>query len=110
MQLFIIDWSKEASTPLLDYCKNSTHKIVGVERVDGGEAYKKTAKCKPEAIVVNYAVKPAHGRQTAQEIKKRKLTADIPIYFIGGDEDENEKVANYGVCLSEEEFRDLLDN
>lgn len=109
MKLFIIDWSKDSSTPLIEYCKGTNHKIVGTELTDGGTAYKSTALCKPDAIIINYAVKPAHGRITAQQIRNRKLTAAIPIYFINGDEDDNEKVQNLGICLSEDEFKELLD-
>lgn len=110
MQLFIIDWSKDTTTPLIDTCKKSLHKVVGCELADGAEAYRKTGKCKADAIVVNYAVKPLHGRTTAVEIRRRKATAEIPIYFIGGSEDDNELVENIGICLSEEEFNDLLES
>ncbi|PHK23887.1 hypothetical protein VF12_37960 [Nostoc linckia z15] len=109
MKLFVIDWSKESTTPLLEYCKRSGHKVVGFELKDGGEAYKKTANCKAVAIVVNYAEKPSHGRITAQQIRARKATAELPIYFIDGTEEDNEKVANIGICLSTEELQDLLE-
>jgi len=109
MHLFVIDWSKDNSTPLLEYCRNTSHKIVGAEMSDGAEAYRKTVQCKPDAILVNYAVKPSHGRVTAQEIRRRKSTAEIPIYFIDGEEDENEKVEHIGICLSSEELKELLD-
>ncbi|AWH85283.1 hypothetical protein HYN59_09205 [Flavobacterium album] len=109
MKLFIIDWSREATTPLLDYCKSTPHTIAGHELVDGAEAYRKTALCKPDAIIVNYATKPSHGRLTAGHIFKRKITSGIPIYFIGGAEDDNEKVEHMGICLSEEELHELLD-
>ncbi|OYQ38126.1 hypothetical protein CHU92_06565 [Flavobacterium cyanobacteriorum] len=109
MQLFIIDWSREKTTPLIDYCKKTRHKVLGAELLDGAEAYRKTGSHRPDAIVINYAVKPSHGRAAASEIKKRKATSEIPIYFIGGTEDDNEKVSHLGICLSEEEFRDFLD-
>lgn len=107
MKLFIIDWSKEPTTPLIDYCKKNAN-VVGTELADGAEAYRKTGTLKPDAIVVNYASKPLHGRQTADSIHKRKTTAQIPIYFIDGAEDENEKVEHIGICLSQEELQDLL--
>lgn len=109
MNLFIIDWSKNDSTPLIEYCSKTTHKVVGYELTDGFEAYKKTAKVKPDAIVINYAVKPSHGRQTAEQIHKRRLTSQIPIYFINGDEDDNELAEHMGICFSGEEFKELLE-
>lgn len=110
MQIFIIDWSKDNSTPLLEYCKSTAHKIAGFELCDGGEAYRKVAACKPDAIIVNYSVKQLHGRTTIQEIRNRKATAGIPVYFIDGEEDENERVEHMGICLSTEELKDLLEN
>lgn len=109
MKLFVIDWSKDTTTPLLDFCRQSVHKVSGFELSDGGEAYRKTGINKPDAIVVNYAAKPSHGRMTANSIHKRKLTAQVPIYFINGNEEDNELVANIGICLSEEELKDLLE-
>lgn len=109
MKLFIIDWTKEQTTPLIDYCKK-TADVVGIELKDGNEAYIKTAVLKPDAIVINYAEKPSHGRMTADSIRKRKITSQTPIYFIDGAEDDNEKVEHIGICLSQEELRDLLED
>lgn len=109
MQFFVIDWSREYTTPLIEMCRKAPHKVVGTELSDGAEACRKTAKCRPDAIVINYAVKPLNGRQVVQQLRKRKQTSEIPVYFIGGDEDENEKVTSLGICLSEEEFKDLLE-
>ena len=107
MKLFIIDWTKELTTPLIDYCKKNAD-VIGVELNDGAEAYRKTGFLKPDVIVINYSNKPSHGRLTADSIRKRKGTANTPIYFIDGAEDENEKAENIGICLSQEELEDLL--
>ena len=107
MKLFIIDWTKELTTPLIDYCKKNAD-VIGVELNDGAEAYRKTGLLKPDVIVINYSNKPSHGRLTADSIRKRKGTANTPIYFIDGAEDENEKAENIGICLSQEELEDLL--
>ena len=109
MKLFVIDWAKEPNTPLIESCKKSGNSV-SYELADGGEAYRKTGVSKPDAIVVNYAVKPSHGRQTAESIHSRKLTSNIPIYFIDGSEEDNEKVENIGICLSQEELEDLLES
>lgn len=108
MKLFVIDWAKEQTTPLIESCKKNGN-TVAFELSDGGEAYRKTGITKPDAIVVNYAVKPSHGRQTAESIHNRKLTSHIPIYFIDGSEEDNELVDNIGICLSQEELEDLLE-
>lgn len=109
MKLFIIDWCAEGTSALLEHCSASAHTVIGYELQDGGEAYKKTGLNKPDAIIINYAAKPLHGRTTAESIRKRKATAAVPIYFIDGEEEDNEKVANLGLCLSREELADLLE-
>ncbi|MCO6146753.1 hypothetical protein [Flavobacterium sp. NRK1] len=109
MKIFIIDWTKEHTTPLIDYCKKKTD-VVGIELNDGAEAYRKTGILKPDVIVINYANKPSHGRQTADSIRKRKTTSQTPIYFIDGAEDENEMAEHIGICLSQEELQDLLED
>ena len=107
MKLFIIDWSKELTTPLIDFCKKNAD-VVGIELRDGGEAYRKTGLLKPDVIVINYATKPSHCRQTADSIRQRKATSQIPIYFIDGAEEENELAEHMGICFSQEELQDLL--
>lgn len=110
MKLFIIDWCAEGASALLTQCSASSHTVSGYELQDGGEAYKKTGVEKPDAIIINYAVKPVHGRITAESIRRRKATATTAIYFIDGDEEDNEKAANLGLCLSSEELNDFLGN
>ncbi|MFP9099272.1 hypothetical protein ACLI09_09475 [Flavobacterium sp. RHBU_24] len=110
MKLFIIDWCADGASALLTHCTESAHIVIGHELHDGAEAYKKTGTDKPDAIIINYAAQPLHGRVTAESIRKRKTTAQIPIYFIDGDEEDNEKAANLGLCLSMEELNDFLGN
>ena len=107
MKLFIIDWTKELTTPLIEYCKKNAT-VVGTELSDGAEAYRKTGLLKPDAIVINYSSKPSYGRLAADSIRKRNGSTLTPIYFIDGAEDENEKAENIGICLSSEELEDLL--
>lgn len=109
MKLFVIDWCPDAaSSALLTLCKETGHTVCGYELKDGNEAYRKTGTGKPDAILINYAAKPLHGRTTADAIRKRKTTSEIPLYFIDGEEDDNERVAHMGICLSSEELTDLL--
>lgn len=108
MKLFVIDWTKDDSSPLLEFCRLKGHTITGYELHDGAEAYRKVADRKPDAIIINYAVKPSHGHQAAEAIHGRKSTASVPIYFIDGNEEENEKVEHLGICLSMEELEAVL--
>lgn len=109
MKIFVIDWCADAgASAIITACKTPPHNVVGYELADGAEAYRKTGTLKPDAVVINYAAKPSHGRMAADSIRKRKATAEIPLYFIDGEEEDNERVAHLGICLSSEELVDLL--
>ncbi|MFL9843701.1 response regulator [Flavobacterium rhizosphaerae] len=110
MTLFVIDWTLMDTTPLLELCRESSHEVVGYEFADGGRAYKKTGELKPDAIIINYNIKPSHGKETAGSIKNRKSTAQIPIYFIDGEVEDNEHCNHLGICLSSEELKELLES
>jgi response regulator RpfG family c-di-GMP phosphodiesterase len=95
MKVMIIDFAD--TNHISDLVPPAFDRIV--ENTDGNEAYKIVGKELPNIILINYKVKPSHGRQTAIAIKKRKSTAEIPIYFIDGTAIENEKVQSIGLCI-----------
>jgi hypothetical protein len=70
---------------------------VEYEYKDGAEAYRKISHFMPDLILVNYAVKPSHGRLTIESVKKRKKTALPSLYILlMGPMPDNEKVKNIG--------------
>jgi chemotaxis response regulator CheB len=104
MKIFIIDFSN--STSISD-------NLVGrfdifEEKKDGGDAYKQVAQILPDVILINYKDKPSHGRQTALSIKERKTTSNIPIYFVGGEVTDIEKVKHIGKSITTSEIEDYL--
>jgi|GEM_PF-1397281 len=105
MKIFVIDFSKNPS--LVEMCRQNGH-IVEYEHKDGAAAYKNTKVFMPDIIVVNYAEKPSHGRLTAQKIHQRKMTSPIPIYFIDGQDSENEKIKDFGTPATKQELSALL--
>jgi chemotaxis response regulator CheB len=107
MKLFVIDWTKEDRSDLVDTCIKAGHEVAH-EYKDGGEAYRKISDFMPDLILVNYAVKPSHGRLTVEAIKKRKKTASIPVYFIDGTVPENEKVKSLGEIVGMDKIVNLI--
>ncbi len=104
MKIFVIDFSKDKT--LIEICAKKGA-IIEFEQNDGALAYQKSRKFMPDIIVVNYLDKPSHGRLTAQKIKQRKMTSNIPIYFIDGLESENEKIRNIGTPITLKQFIEL---
>ena len=107
MKIFVIDFSKDKS--LIEMCLNNGN-IVEYEQKDGALAYSKTREFMPDLIVVNYKDKPSHGRITAQKIKQRKITSEIPVYFIDGTESEIYKIKGFGIPKTKSELEKLLKN
>jgi len=105
MKIFVIDFSKDKT--LIELCMGNGN-IVEYEQKDGALAYRKSREFMPDIIVINYKDKPSHGRLTAQKIKQRKMTAEIPIYFWDGKESENEKIAEIGLPITTEKLKELL--
>ena len=99
MKIMVIDFADT------DHIKDILPKEVEilVEKKDGGRAYKLAGEELPDIIFIKYKDKPNHGRQTAISIKERKNTANIPIYFVDGNDIENEKVKRVGLCINSEE-------
>lgn len=108
MNLFIFDWTKEQTTPLIEYCKKNA-RVIGYE-LEGSDdrTLRKADDLQADAIVINYANKPSFGRMAAQNLHNTKQSTQTPIYFIDGTEYDNEMVGHIGLCLSSEELQDLL--
>lgn len=64
---------------------------VEVEAEDGARACKHMSEDPPNAVVISLARLPSHGRETAKALALIKATRDIPVLFVGGNEDAIEK-------------------
>ncbi|HNM35389.1 MAG TPA: hypothetical protein PKI98_10915, partial [Chitinophagaceae bacterium] len=97
MKIFIVDFSPNNNF-LLHFQKEGLHYTI--EKNDGGNAYKTVATELPEKIFVNFASKPSHCIQTIKAILNRKTTSKIEIFFVDGDEKNNEKVKELGTSIT----------
>lgn len=104
MKIFVIDFS---DTNFIANSLKKGHKVF-VEKHDGGNAYKQVGEIMPEKIFINYHDKPGHGRETAKAIRKRKKTSGIPIYFVDGNEKDNNKVKLIGKTIKINEIENSL--
>lgn len=105
MKIFILDFSKNKT--FLNYFKNQKLTII-IENNDGGKAYKTIADEMPTLIFVNFNHKPSHCLQTINAIKNRKLTSQIPVYFVDGLEENFEKASKFGTLISSNTINELL--
>ena len=95
MKIMVIDFGE--THQLIDSFPEGLNLLI--EKEDGARAYKLAGDSLPAAIFINYRDKPSHGRQTAISIRERKKTAHIPVYFVDGNESDNEKVKHIGTCI-----------
>lgn len=104
MKIFVIDFSDT------DHISDRFDKRFQIftEKKDGEIAYKQVGEIMPDKIFINYYDKPSHGRQTAQAIAKRKKTSNIPIYFVDGNKNDNEKIKHIGQPIKFDEIEILL--
>jgi len=106
MKIFVIDFS--GSNYLAEYF-DKNHDVF-VENLDGGTAYKQIGQIMPDKIFINYKDKPSHGRQTGVAIKRRKKTSSIPIYFVDGNKEENEKIKSIGRVIETKDIENCIIN
>jgi hypothetical protein len=104
MKIMVIDFSE--NNYITDRFPQGINLLI--EKKDGGAAYQLAGEHLPAAIFINYKDKPSHGRQTAFSIRERKKTAHIPIYFVDGNESDNEKVKDIGTCISSNDIGRFL--
>jgi DNA-binding response OmpR family regulator len=107
MKIFIIDWTDEGESLLTLYCRSFGHETEAEYR-DGGEAYRKSGQFLPDLILVNYGIKPSHGRITVESIKKRRATSSIPVYFLNGKEEDLQKIKSLGIAIDQEDLSRML--
>jgi DNA-binding response OmpR family regulator len=107
LKIFIIDWSNISSSELITKCQNLGHEI-NFELHDGAVAYRIIGELKPDLILINYDVKPSHGKSTAEAIKQRKSTANIPLYFVTEKSIADKKLNALGEIISKKNLPKIL--
>jgi len=108
--LFLIHWNQAEAEGFAAELRAAGWQVE-TETEDGARAYRRIRELEPAAVVVNLDRKPSHGRITAESLRGSKATREIPVYFVGGDEDAREKTKAslpHGVFLSAAELDGAL--
>jgi CheY-like chemotaxis protein len=88
-RVFYVHWDKEEAAAGARGLREAGHSV-RYEAEDGAAVWKELKKSRPDALVVSLAKLPSHGRRVAAATLDNKSLADIPVIFVGG---EDEKVA-----------------
>jgi hypothetical protein len=88
-RVFYVHWDKDEAAAGARGLREAGHSV-RYEAQDGAAVWKELKKSRPDALVVSLAKLPSHGRRVAAATLENKALADIPVIFVGG---EDEKVA-----------------
>lgn len=110
-RVFIFDWNAESA---------ATHAAsvrgwgwdVDTESEDGARGGSAVKLNPPSAVVIYLAHKPSHGRETADYLAQTKTTRNIPLIFVGGEDEPLEKTRARipgGIFISEDSLQKTLE-
>jgi hypothetical protein len=88
-RVFYVHWDKDEAMAGARGLREAGHSV-RYEAEDGANVWKELKKSRPDALVVSLAKLPSHGRRVAAATLENKSLAEIPVIFVGG---EDEKVA-----------------
>lgn len=82
-----------------------------VESRDGARAFAFIKEARPDVVVIYLTRLPSHGCATAHALRSLKATRDLPIVFVGGNEESVEKVRSKvpdGIFIAPEELEKAM--
>lgn len=85
-EIFLIHWNQSEAEQLAQPLRTAGWDV-DIEYEDGARAAKNIKTNPPDIIVIYHTRLPSHGRSTAAYLAENKATREIPLIFVG-DEDE----------------------
>jgi CheY-like chemotaxis protein len=87
--LFYVHWDKDEALAACRGLREAGYNVK-YECDSGDTAWKALKKARYDAIIISLAKAPSHGRQVAEAAQNDGKLSQVPIFFVGG---EDEKVA-----------------
>ncbi len=94
-RLFYIHWNKDEALEIVRALREAGH-VVRYHAESGEEAWKLLKESPPDVLLISLERLPSHGRRVAAVTTEYKKLRELPVIFVGG---EDEKVA-----LTKKEF------
>lgn len=85
-RLLYVHWNRTEANERARKLRDAGH-TVRVQWREQGEGLEQHVERPPEAIVIDLDRLPSHGRAVATYLRQRKSTRQLPIVFVGGDEE-----------------------
>jgi CheY-like chemotaxis protein len=86
-KVFLVHWDAAEAEAYAEQIRGWGWEVSGVEAEDGGRAYRLIRDSRPDVLVIYLTRRPGHGRETARALRDVKATRDLPIVFVGGEEE-----------------------
>lgn len=89
-KIFLIHW-KDVEAAEYTRLLQEDGWSVNFEAEDGSRACQQITKDPPNVVLIYLNRLPSHGRRTGEHLRKIKVTRDLPIIFVDGNEHAVEK-------------------
>lgn len=107
MNILLVQWDADAAARRAQRLRAHGH-VVDVESADGARAYRTARAAKPDAVVLDLAVRPSHSWQTARPLATR---TGPKLIFVDGTAQAREKAreqAPDAIFVSDVDLLDAL--
>ncbi|MGH9673172.1 MAG: hypothetical protein ACRD44_08320 [Bryobacteraceae bacterium] len=88
-RVLLVHWNQDELEQRADRLRAAGHEVAAMEFSPAGR--KRVLANPPEAIVIDLARLPSHGRDVAMAFRERKATRHIPLVFMEGDPEKTER-------------------
>ncbi len=89
-KLFLVHWNPAEAEQLAGGLRSAGWQVE-VEAEDGQRACRRILSDLPSALIIYLTRLPSHGRQTASYLRTRPDGASLPIFFVGGSSEAQQR-------------------
>jgi DNA-binding response OmpR family regulator len=109
-KVFLIHWNRQESDILIHMVQAYGWEVTA-ESEDGSRAGRLIKEREPDVVVIFLSRQPSHGRETGIALRSVKATMDIPIIFVDGTDEINERIKQKvpdAIFSTSEKLKDTL--
>lgn len=88
----LIHWNAAEAGQRAERLRRAGYDVTPFSAVDGPAVLRSLRSDPPEAVVIDLARLPSHGRAVGVALRQHKATRDVPLVFIEGDPEKTAKV------------------
>jgi len=86
-----VHWNTEEAAERAARLARAGHKVAVLDAPQSPAGYKRAFATAPEAVLIDLARLPSHGRELGGWLRRTKATRALPLVFIAGDPEKTER-------------------